>query len=62
MFEDLTYAKASEVNDAYVSGYLQEKKDSYRFWEYGLNNSQKNDKNVKKSITRIFKTIAEVKE
>lgn len=62
VFEDLTYANASEVNDAYVSGYLQEKKDSYRFWEYGLNNNQKNDQNVKDLYSRIFKTIAEVKE
>jgi len=59
--EDLTYANASEVNDAYVSGYLQEKKDSYRFWEYGLNNDQKNDKNVKDVYSQIFKTISEVK-
>lgn len=62
VFEDLTYANASEVNDAYVSGYLQEKKDSYRFWEYGLNNNQKNDQNVKDVYSQIFKTIAEVKE
>ncbi len=60
--EDLTYATASELEHSYASGYLQEKKDSYRFWEYGLNNNQKNDKNVKDVYSRIFKTIAEVKE
>ncbi len=61
VFEDLSYANASEVNDAYVFGYLQETKDSYRFWEYGLNNNQKNDKKIKDVYSRIFKTIAEVK-
>ncbi|WP_426355162.1 hypothetical protein [Exiguobacterium sp. R-39] len=62
VFENLTYDNASEVNDAYASGYLLEKKDSYRYWEYGLNNNQKNDKNVKDVYSRIFETIAEVKE
>lgn len=61
VFEDLTYANASEVNDAYVSGYLQGKKDHYRYWEYGLNNNQKNDQHVKDVYSRIFETIAEVK-
>ncbi len=60
--EDLTYATASEVNDAYVSGYLQEKMDSYRYWEYGLDNNQKNDQNVKDIYFRIFETISEVIE
>lgn len=62
VFEDLTYANASEVNDAYVSGYLQGKKDHYRYWEYGLNNDQKNDQFIKDVYSQIFKTIAEVKE
>ena len=62
VFEDLTYDNASEVNDAYASGYLQEKKDSYRYWEYGLNNNQKNDQNVKDVYSRIFETISEVNE
>ncbi|MDI3235108.1 hypothetical protein QK289_08835 [Exiguobacterium antarcticum] len=60
--EDLTYATASELEHSYASGYLQEKKDSYRYWEYGLNNDQKNNKNVKDVYSRIFETIAEVKE
>lgn len=60
--EDLTYANANELEHSYASGYLQGKKDHYRYWEYGLNNDQKNNQIIKDVYSQIFKTIAEVKE
>ena len=59
--EGLSYKEASELNHSYASGYLKEKKSSYRYWEYGLNDDVLNEKNINNVYSRIFKTVEDVK-
>lgn len=59
--EGLSYKEASELNHSYASGYLKEKKSSYRYWEYGLNDDVVNEKNINNVYSRIFKTVEDVK-
>jgi len=59
--EDLTYEGAlSTKSKSYATGVIYEG-EKITYWEYGLYNDQKNEKNIKDAYSRIFTTIDELK-
>ncbi len=63
IYEDMTYEQVPNIEDqTYATGILSKKKDTYKYWGYGLYNDTENETNIKDVYSRIFTTIeSEVK-
>lgn len=60
--EDISYRDADEFKDqTYATGFLQQNKEEYQSWGYGLYNDTVNEMNIKDVYSRIFGTIESIK-
>lgn len=60
--EDISYTDADEFRDqTYATGFLQQNKEEYQSWGYGLYNDKVSEINIKDAYSRIFSTIQSIK-
>ena len=60
--EDISYKDANEFREqTYATGFLQQNKEEYQSWGYGLYNDTVSEINIKEAYSRIFGTIQSIK-
>lgn len=60
--KEISYRDADEFKDqTYATGFLQQNKEEYQTWGYGLYNDTVSEINIKDVYSRIFSTIESIK-